>query len=261
MRIGVRPLMPATFTFAMLVLVAKPVHADNCGSLTDCWRSAGPAAAAGAGAGGVGALAMRRRKRKKQSDDKCAGERKGVFEAQSRVDTARAKIKGINDQLKGLSGPADSLIQEAQQLAGEAQSEYSFAALEALMEVVVTTLAEAIATGGESAVAKGVHLWIELGSAGSHLGSLVEAVRMLYGRLTADQVTFMRRFAEENGLSKVTAFLRKYDELKELRDKLATLVNQGDAFKTELDDWERKLKEAQAALAECEARADGSQAA
>src|SRR2546428_37086 len=131
--------------------------ASNCSSLDDCWGSAGAAAAAAAAAGALAGTNKRKRKKPpppQQKPDPCAGERRAVLEAQSRVDTYTEQLKAYGKELEGLKRPADELIARANELAPAAQREVAEEALEALFEKLADLVTHLVAP--EIAAAKDV---------------------------------------------------------------------------------------------------------
>src|SRR5438093_9994807 len=90
----------------VVAVVALPALAiaDNCGSITDCWRTAAAAAAAAAGAGALAATAAGSGK-----DDDCEAERSWVERCQAWRETLRQQLDGWAAQVQSLRMEAYAL--------------------------------------------------------------------------------------------------------------------------------------------------------
>ena len=245
-----------------MFLLPAVALADNCGSLSDCWGTAGAAAGAAAGAGAVGGMAggagtgtdedEEAPPPEEEEPDPCAGERSGVQRAESMVDMYNSQIQILSKQLDGMKGPADQLIAELQALAPQAQSEVSWN----MVQTLITKLLEAVVAAGPAGPAlESLQTMADPTGAipGSDLVGFFNDLNGYFGVLAGD-MDAVADLADSQGLPITKQFVDKMRELEGIKNQAAPIANRINHIRDDqLADAQRKLDDARRQLADCQA--------
>jgi hypothetical protein len=186
-----------------------------------------------------------------EEEDPCAGARRGVFEAQSRVDTYDAQLEYYRKQLEKMRPEADRLYNEAANLANEAQREFAWHLIEkAFMKVANYLLGP---------------LGLLLNPTGYVVGSVpgsgyVSFFQEMHGMLdivTGDLST-IEKVANENGLRTVQRFVETVRQLEALAARGLQVGRKMAEIEVERDRWQEELDRRQAELDACMASAQAA---
>jgi hypothetical protein len=210
------------------------------------------------GAGGLGGSADPDEEEEEEEEEDCAGERRGVLEAQSRVDTYQAQLEHYGRQLEAMRPEAERLAQEAAALGAAARNELMLHAAWDAVYRIVSTL-----TGGFSG-AVGMLSGDAGAVGGTALGELpggdlplldaatfAQRLNQYYQIIQGDMST-LETLADAEGLTDVQRFLDKMRELGSLGARGAQIANQMDEIKVDQDHWKEELERRRQALRECE---------
>ena len=235
-----------------LLPTALILAALDVGSNCDPW-------CLGSGAGGLGGSAdPSDEEEEEEEEEDCAGERRGVLEAQSRVDTYQAQLDAYAEQLNKMKPEAERLAQEAAALATTARNELMLHAAWDAVYRIVSNLAGGFSTvlgmaGGDPGAVAGVGLG-ELPGGDLPLLDAADFARRLhqYYQIIQGDLSSLRELADAEGLTNVQRFLDKMAELGSLGARGAQIANEMAEIKVDQDQWNEELEKRKEALRACE---------
>lgn len=264
--------------FVVAILLSPAIAlADNCGSLYDCWGSAGAAAGAAAGAGAAAAGAAGLLGGKREEEDPCAGERRALLEAEGFADMVQNQINAYKKQIQGLGPPMQELLTKMGSLAGQARNEVLWYLLDQALDKIRTflmgripigstgmhadqlydVLTGADPTGRGSSVATGTYDrstgLTEPSGYDAGIGDIAEFFGGLasYYTLLAGSWEQLGAMAEREGMTATKQYVDAMMQLRGLVNEGYALVNTIRQKEEELAERKRRAEEARAALENC----------
>jgi hypothetical protein len=194
-----------------------------------------------------------------EEDEPCAGERAGVERERAQVDMVRSQMDAITEERNKLAEPIADRLNRMSELAPRAQNEVVWMALDDLRSKFVDVLTGHIPLGGTGVSADVLtNAWGSTSDptgVGAYTGFFQDMVD--YFTLLGGEWEDVGELAEREDMPATKEYV---DKMMEVRD----LMNQGHEFnnwlrnkQTELENWQRRLADAERQLAECLAAQGG----